>query len=214
MLGRFVCRGCAVFALASLTSLGLALGCRRMPEPPGPNEDAPRAPGPKPEVSAPSASPLPRVGITWVDPPGLHRVPPTSPTERASYAIPRAAGDTEDGALAVFHVGPGQGDGVDANIERWVKPFSGVAPADVKRVDREANGLHLHTIEIRRGTFDAGPSMGSSRPKKNYALEGAIVEGPSGAYLFKMIGPAHTIAAGRPAFVQLLDSVHIVRADH
>jgi hypothetical protein len=135
--------------------------------------------------------------------------------QRARYLIPRAAGETEDGELAVFHFGPGQGGGIDANIDRWVKQFSGVGSGGVKRAVREANGLHLHTVEIRRGTFDAEKtSIGSSGSKKGYALEGAIVEGPSGSYLFEMTGPAHTIAAGRAAFIQLLDSVHIVRADH
>ena len=34
-----------------------------------------------------------------------------------------------------------------------------------------------------------------------------VVEAPSGAYFFKMTGPAHTVAAARAAFLQLLDSV-------
>lgn len=215
MRGRFVRGRCAVFALASLTIFGFALGCRKTPEPSGPNEGASSAPSPKPEASPPSASPSPRVGITWVDPPGLHRVPRTSPTQSASYVVPRAAGDTEDGALAVFHFGPEQGGGIDATIDQWIKPFSGVAPGAVKRAFREANGLRLYTVEIQRGTFDLGPtSAGSPRSKKDYALEGAIAEGQSGAYLFEMTGPARTIAAGRSAFFQLFNSVHVVRADH
>lgn len=201
--------------LASLTSLGLGFGCRKAPGPSSPHEGASSALGPKPEATPPSALQSPRVGITWVDPPGLHRVPRTSPTQSASYVVPRAAGDTEDGALAVFHFGPEQCSGIDATIDRWVKQFPGVAPGAVKRAFRAANGLHLYTVEIQHGTFDAGPtSKGSSELRKDYALEGAIAEGPSGAYLFKMTGPAHTVAAGRPAFMQLFNSVHVVRADH
>jgi hypothetical protein len=215
MRGRFVGGGRAVVVLASLTSLGFGFGCRRALEPSGPNEGAPTALSPKPAASPPGASPPPRVGITWVDPPGLHRVPRTSPTQSASYVVPRAAGDVADGALAVFHFGPEQRSGIDATLDRWVEQFSGVAPGAVKRAFREANGLHLYTVEIRHGAFDAGPtSRGSSALKEDYALEGAIAEGPSGAYLFKMTGPARTIAAGRPAFIQLIDSVHLVRADH
>jgi hypothetical protein len=189
MPGGLAGRGRAVFALASLMSFAFA--CRKTPAPP-----------------RPSASPSPRVGITWVDPPGLHRVPPADPTQRARYLVPRAAGDPEDGELAVFHFDPGQGDGIDANMNRWVASFTGVDPGHVKRVEREANGLRLHTVEIARGTFEG------AQTKKDYALEGASVEGPGGAYLFKMTGPAPTIAARRPAFLQLLDSMHIVRADH
>ena len=129
---------------------------------------------------------------------------------KASYQVPAAKGDPEDGELAVFYFGPGQGGGIDANVDRWVKQFSGVTPSDVKRADREANGLRQHTVDIVRGTFDAGQmamSASPAGPKKDYALAGAIVEAPSGAYFFKMTGPAKTIAAAHGAFIQLLDSV-------
>jgi hypothetical protein len=212
MPARFVRGGCAGYALASLTILGLALGCRKVPERPDPNEGASSARS-KPEASTESASPSPRVGITWVDPPGLHRVPRLSPRQSASYVVPRAAGDTEQGVLAVFHFSPEQCSGIDATIDQWVKQFSGVGSGGVKRADREANGLHLRTVEIQHGVFDVGPT-GASAPKKDYALEGAVAEGPGGAYLFEMTGPAHTIAAGRSTFLQLFNSVHIVRADH
>jgi hypothetical protein len=132
---------------------------------------------------------------------------------KASYEVPRAAGDSEDGELAVFYFGPGQGGGIDANVDRWVKQFSDVAPDDVKRADREAHGLRQHTVEIAHGTYDAGQmAMGGAKgPKKDYALTGAIVEAPSGAYFFKMTGPAHTVAAAHAAFLQLLDSVSVGR---
>lgn len=128
---------------------------------------------------------------------------------KASYEVPRAAGDTEDGELAVFYFGPGQGGTIDANVDRWLKQFSGVSEKDVKRADREANGLRQHTVEIEHGTFDAG-QMGMGGPKgvkKDYALEGAIVETAGGAYFFKMTGPSRTVLSARASFFQLLDSV-------
>lgn len=210
MLGRFTRGFCTVSGLSLLlvcVSVG-ASGCKKTPEPT--SESSQLVPGPKTSVSTPEpvASAAP-VEITWVDPPGLKRVPPKSSMRKASYDVPRADGDSEDGDLAVFYFGPGQGGGVAANMDRWVKQFSGVAPDDVKRAEREANGLQQHMVEVLRGTFDAGSmSMtGNAAPKKDYALEGAIVEAPSGAYFFKMTGPAKTIAAARPAFLQLLDSV-------
>ncbi|MEO8900886.1 MAG: hypothetical protein ABI488_04500 [Polyangiaceae bacterium] len=127
---------------------------------------------------------------------------------KASYIVPKVGADTEDGELAVFYFGPGQGGGIEANVDRWVKQFTDVPAGDVKRADREANGLHQHTVEISHGTFDPGSmSTAPGGVKKNYALEGAIVEAPSGAYFFKMTGPARTISASRPAFIELLDSV-------
>ena len=215
MLGRGSCRGCVVFTLASLTSFGFAPGCRKTAELLDPNQGSPCALSAEPDGPRPVGSALPRVGITWIDPRGLKRVPPTSPKRRASYVVPRAAGDKEDGDLAVFHSRLERRSDIDATIDCWVMQFSGTDAADVKRSEREANGLHLYTVEIKHGIFDARQTpTDSSAPKKDYALEGAIVQGPGGAYLFELIGPAYTVAVDRSAFMTLLDSMRIVRADH
>jgi hypothetical protein len=216
MAGRFIRGFRIVSQLAAVAAaFAAAVGCNKAPEPPAaesspsatpPPAAKPASPEPAPQ---PAASALPPVEITWVDPPGLRRVPPKSPMRKASFEVPHAKEDKEDGELAVFYFGPGQGGSIDANVDRWVKQFSGVATGDVKRADREANGLRQHTVEIQHGTFDAGQmSMGpATGPKKDYALLGAIVEAPSGAYFFKMTGPAHTVAAARDPFYKLLDSI-------
>ncbi|MES1178275.1 MAG: hypothetical protein ABUL62_28395 [Myxococcales bacterium] len=209
MAGRFI-RG-----FLTVCVFAASAGCNKTPEPPAAeaSPSATQAPTAQPQAPAavpqPAASALPPVEITWVDPPGLRRVPPKSPMRKASFEVPHAKEDKEDGELAVFYFGPGQGGSIDANVDRWVKQFSGVAAGDVKRADREANGLRQHTVEIQHGTFDAGQmSMGAATgPKKDYALMGAIVEAPSGAYFFKMTGPTHTVAAARDPFYKLLDSV-------
>jgi hypothetical protein len=200
-------------AFCLFSGLAFALACRKTPEPPGAGSSsgspASQSPGPAAHQASDSASPP--VAITWVDPPGLRRVPPKSAMRKASYEVPRVSGDSEDGELAVFYFGPGQGGSLDANVDRWVKQFTGISANDVKRADREANGLRQHTVEIQHGTFDAGQmAMGGSKgPKSDYALEGAIVETPSGAYFFKMTGPAKTVLAARAPFLQLLDSVRV-----
>ena len=219
MAGRFARGICGVSrfktlaAVAAVASLAL-LGCRRTPEPSGSASESGSGSGPIPSSAPktggapPLASSTPAVEITWVDPPGLRRVPPKNSMRKASYEVPHVASDTEDGELAVFYFGPGQGGGIEQNVERWVKQFSGIQPSDVKRADRDANGLREHTVEIVRGTFESGmPGAGPAGPKKDYALEGAIVEAPSGAYFFKMTGPTKTVAAARAAFMALLDSV-------
>ena len=211
MAGRFVREIRVVCLGLAFGSLATSLGCKKTPEPPAGVSSPSSQPSPSPrpvEEPAPVASALPPVEISWLDPPGLHRVPPKNAMRKASYEVPKAKGDTEDGELAVFYFGPGQGGGIDANVDRWVKQFSDVPPGDVKRADREANGLHQHTVDIAHGTFDGGMAMGAAAgSKKDYALAGAIVEAPSGAYFFKMTGPAKTVAAARVAFLQLLDSV-------
>jgi len=145
--------------------------------------------------------------VTWVDPPTFKRIPPSNPMRKASFVVPRAAGDSEDGEVTVFYFGPGQGGSIDANVERWVKQFGEVKPGDVKRADREANGLRQHTVELDSGTFSSGMPGGSTKAKEGYGLVGGIVETPSGAYFFKMTGPAKTVKQAKPEFYKLLDSV-------
>src|SRR3954469_19341734 len=128
IVSRLVC-GVAVFAASA--------ACKKTPEPPAAESSPSAVPAPPPATNRepapqPAASALPPVEITWVDPPGLRRVPPKSPMRKASFEVPHAKEDKEDGELAVFYFGPGQGGSIDANVDRWVKQFSGVASGDVK----------------------------------------------------------------------------------
>jgi hypothetical protein len=199
------------FALPVCAMLALAVGCDKKTHEPSPATApllgaAPTTP-PVAPVPAGSASQEP-LHLTWVDPPAFKRVPPSNPMRKASYLVPRASGDAEDGELAVFYFGPGQGGGIDANVDRWVKQFVDAKPSDVKRADREANGLRQHTVELESGTFSSGMAMGGSgKPKPSYGLLGGIVEAPSGAYFFKLTGPSATVKQARAQFYQLLDSV-------
>ena len=126
---------------------------------------------------------------------------------RATYLVPRAGGDSQDGELVVFYFGPGQGGGVDANISRWIAQFQGASAGDVHRAERSANGLQQHTVEVERGSFSSGMPGDTGGPKSDYALLGAIVEAPSGSYFFKLTGPRATVKAAHDAFYVLLDSV-------
>jgi hypothetical protein len=188
------------------------VGCKKTPEPtsnPGPlllgsAPSTPKAPAP---AATPSAMANPPVEITWFDPPEWKRSPRVSPMRKATYAIPHVPSEKEDGELGVFYFGPGQGGGVDANVDRWVKQFTDVPVDKVKRADRSANGLVQHTVEVDSGTFNVNAMGGPPKLKTGYALLGAIVEAPSGQYFFKLTGPEATVKAARKAFYKLLDSV-------
>ena len=207
--------------LVAVALLGLLSGsCKKTPEPPGPSPtpEAPvadagapsAAPAPEP-VATPKPAPdagLPPVAITWADPPEWKRAEKTSMMRKASYIVPRAPGDNADGDLGVFYFGPGQGGGLEANVDRWVKQFKGTKLEDVKRADRNIGGLVAHTVEIAAGTYDAGPmGGGDGKPKENYALLGAIVDSPGGSHFFKLVGPKATVAKARKPFLALLDSI-------
>jgi hypothetical protein len=192
----------------AVTALSAVAGCKKSPEPQNNEKAAPLLTAAQPPAAHPApAAAANAVEITWTDPPGWERVKPSSPMRKASYRIPKAAGDTEDAELAVFYFGPGQGGGIDANVERWVKQFSGIKPDDVKRGDRQANGLRQHTVEIERGTFASGMPGAPAGAKENYGLLAGIVEAPTGSYFFKMTGPQKTVRGARDAFYKLLDSV-------
>ena len=124
---------------------------------------------------------------------------------KAAFVVPKAAGDAEDGELTVFYFGPGQGGSIDANVERWVSQFSGTKPGDVKRANRDANGLKQHTVELASGSFSGGMGGGAAKPA--FGLLGAIVEAPSGMYFFKLTGPSKTVAQAKKDFYGLLDSI-------
>ena len=126
---------------------------------------------------------------------------------KASYQVPKADGDAEDGEVSVFHFGAGQGGGIEPNVERWVGQFKGVEKSQVKRSSRSANGMVQHIVEIEKGTFSSGMPGGPTTPKNDYALFGAIVEAPEGAWFFKMTGPMATVKKAREEFTAMLDSV-------
>jgi hypothetical protein len=189
------------------------VACKKQPEPAQSSPLIPSAglaPAPPPAAMGSQVPPaaLP-IGITWEDPPSWQRLPGGNPMRKATYRPPRAAGDSEDPELAVFYFGPGQGGGIDANVDRWVKQFTEVKPDAIRREERQANGLRQHTVEIPSGTFNSGGMMPGSatQPKKGFAMLAGIVEAPSGVYFFKMTGPVASVKAARETFYKLLDSV-------
>ncbi|MCW5981431.1 MAG: hypothetical protein KIT09_25320 [Bryobacteraceae bacterium] len=150
-------------------------------------------------------------GIRWTAPAGW-KAQPQRPMRAATYVVPRAAGDAEDGECAVFYFGAGQGGGVDANVKRWIaqfelpdgKPAAGAAKTGKKTIA----GMPATTIDLS-GTYlaSAGPMAASQVKKPGYRLIGAIIEAPEGNVFFKFTGPAKTVAAAQPQLEKLLSSV-------
>jgi hypothetical protein len=216
MLGR---RGTAWLYAASF--LFIAACGRRAPEPDGRAAAGPSATPsatavePAGTTSAPAAagtgpaSAHPGSRLTWKDPPGWTRLPQTSPMRLATYRVPRESGDPEDGELAVFHFGGGQGGDVEANLARWEKQFSDTKKSDVERTERTVNGLRAHLLTVARGTYTAMMPGQDSTPKSGYALIAAVVETSLGSYFVKLTGPAKTVKARRDAYFALFDSLRV-----
>ena len=156
-----------------------------------------------PDVPAPHADTP--VGVDWVVPRRwVNQI--GSGMRMATYIVPGAE-PKDDAECAVFHFAPGQGGGVDANLDRWSGEFEKIARQDSRR--RTISGLALATLEVT-GTF-AGHTMKSedaTGPRPSWGLLGAIVEGPNGMVIFKLTGPTTTVSAAKPAFEEMLSSLH------
>jgi hypothetical protein len=150
-------------------------------------------------------------GIRWTAPAGWKAEGPR-PMRAATYSIAPAAGDTAGAECVVNFFGPGQGGGVDANIERWKGQVQGPdgKPATAKIDKRTVRGVPI-TIIDSSGSYTGmgGPMMASPKVVPGYRLLGAIVEGPGGNVFFKLTGPAKTIASQQKNFDRLLASIEL-----
>ncbi len=207
-------RGRGLPCLGALALAAIFSACERSKPEPEPRSAPAVAshelPPGHPPVAAGPAKPDDTLGLKWTDPPAWSRIAPSSPMRKASYVVPRAAGDPEDAEMAVFFFGSGMGGSTEDNVKRWVGQFPDVPPGAVKRSDRSGGGVQQHLVEIERGTFNSGMPGGPTTPKKDFAMVGAIVDAPKGKVFFKLTGPAPTVAAARETFLKLLDGVVVV----
>lgn len=200
------------FALAGLS------GCKQEPEaervPAASAVEVPPASASPPEMVVPqppptsagaAAEPL-KVGIVWDDPKAWTRTGLRSPMRAATYKIPQADAAKGAAEVAVFYFGAGQGGDIDGNVARWAGQF-GKTLSDVKRSNREVNGIKQHVVEVDEGEFKNDMMGAGGKSMKDWAMLAAIVEAPSGSYFFKLTGPKADVAAQRDAFFGMLDSI-------
>lgn len=90
--------------------------------------------------------------IVWTPPPTWQSVPNASSMRLATYRIPRARGDSEDGELSVTRAG----GTTDANIQRWIGQFDGSATSS--REERAVQGFKVSVVSVK-GSFLGGGMM-------------------------------------------------------
>ncbi len=150
-------------------------------------------------------------GIRWTAPASWKAEAPR-PMRAATYSIPTAPGDQGVAECVVNFFGPGQGGGIDANVERWKGQVLGAdgKPATAKIDKRAGKGVTITRVDAS-GTYTGmgGPMNPGAKPASGYRLIGAIAEGPGGNVFFKLTGPAKTIAAEEKNFEQLLLSIQL-----
>ncbi len=147
-------------------------------------------------------------GLSWTVPKDWTSVPGSS-MRVATYRTPVATGDKEGAEIAVFYFGQGQGGGVDANVDRWVAQMTPEPGSKKPSRSQMKIGEIRVTICAAEGTYTGGMGMGaiSTGPKKGFALEGAIAEGPRGSVFFKLTGPKKTVEKEKSFFDTLVKSV-------
>lgn len=140
--------------------------------------------------------------ITWVAPPNWQSAPNPSPMRLATYRIPHAAGDNEDGELSVTRAG----GTAEANIQRWIGQFDGSATSS--RDTKTVSGFKVTLVSVKGAFLGGGMMQGAPpSPRPSWALLGAIVETPGSSYFFKLVGPASTLNAARAPFNSMIDGL-------
>jgi hypothetical protein len=145
-------------------------------------------------------------GIHWTAPESW-KAQAARPMRAATYAVPAAPGDKEDGECGIYYFGQGKGGSVDDNMKRWMGQFE-PAQQDVRPHQRTINGLNVTSIDLS-GTYTGagGPMAATKTIKPGQRLLGAIVEAPQGLIFIKFTAPAKTASANQVNFENLLKSL-------
>jgi hypothetical protein len=206
----------ASLLLAALVpAASLASGCNKPPEPQPDKPVAPATASVSSAVAVPAGHPpvtgsaMPNgaaapsgpddlaydVPTTWVS------APNPSPMRKATFKIPKAAGETEDAELAISSAA----GGVEPNIKRWEQQFG---DAKAKTEPRNPNGLKVTMVEIK-GNVAAGGMMGmpATAAKDHQMLLGAVVDSGDRQHFFKMVGGEKTVTAAKKDFDKLVASL-------
>ena len=133
---------------------------------------------------------------------------PSSTMRKAQLEVPGT--NQEKAEITFFHFGPGQGGGVQANVDRWFAQFQG-GPTSKKEV---TEGRTRVFYVQAAGTFQSGMPGGPTIPMTNYALLGAILaDEQSGDVFVKMTGPAAVVESASVLFYEMITQSAATRGE-
>lgn len=107
--------------------------------------------------------------------------------------------------LKIYYFGPGQGGGVEANLQRWRGQFEDEPKVKETLVKKDFDGNNVHLLQLD-GTFLDGPPFGPKTPKKGSTMLGAILESDRGAVFLKTSGKAEVMTKLKEDFDALATS--------
>jgi hypothetical protein len=116
--------------------------------------------------------------------------------------------------IVIFYFGEGQGGSVEANLERWVGQFQqpdGSATRERAKVTKSKAGeLAITTVDVE-GTYGApvGPGAAERHNEPDYRMIAAVVEGRSGPWFIRFLGPRSEVSEGERGFALFLSGLRL-----
>jgi len=107
--------------------------------------------------------------------------------------------------IVVFYFGEGQGGSIEANLDRWYgqfqQPDGGSTRERAKVTKSKAGELAITRVAVD-GTYAAPvrPGAPERHNEPGYRMIAAVVEGPSGPWFVRFLGPAKEVSAGETSF--------------
>jgi hypothetical protein len=116
--------------------------------------------------------------------------------------------------IVIFYFGEGQGGSVEANLDRWYGQFQqpdGTPTRERAKVTRSRAGELAITKADVEGTYVAPVRPGASdrHHQPGYRMIAAVVEGPSGPWFLRFLGPANEVAEGASLFDGFLSGLRL-----
>lgn len=150
-------------------------------------------------------------GLVFEAPTGWKPISASSSMRLAQWELPGEAADAS-AEVVVFYFGEGSGGSVEDNLDRWFGQFEqadGSATRDHATVERLEVGSLRVTLADMSGTYVAPVRPGASQRSNlaDYRMVATVVEGDSGPWFIRLLGPAATVATWRASFDEFLKSL-------
>jgi hypothetical protein len=135
-------------------------------------------------------------------------VEPSSSMRMAQWSYAR------ESEIVVFYFGAGQGGSVEANLDRWYGQFEqadGKPTRERAKVTKSKAGALTITRADVQGTYRAPVQPGAAElhNEADYRMIAVVVEGPSGPWFIRFLGPAKEVAAGETSFDSFLSGLRL-----
>ena len=141
-------------------------------------------------------------GLKFARPAEWKWIEVTSPMRKAQLKVPGSTPE-QSADITFFHFGAGGAGGdVNANVQRWLMQCR--SPEGAAETEPQEISGTKGTVVSTEGTFSSGMPGGPATQLENYALLGAIIEGPEGNVFVKMTGPATLVKSSREKFLAFI----------